>query len=165
MPVDLGLFESSIEHEAVYPHPRERVWHALTESDVLAAWLMDNNLEDIAVGQTFEFHDDPVPLLWDGTVECEILAVEPPKRLKISWNGGGMNPETTVTWRLETVEDGTKLSVSHEGLEGLRGLVMKMGMRGGWNTMYEQTLPSVLARLEAGESMSDTGGCEPAATS
>jgi len=161
MAIDLGLFESRIEHEAVYPHPRERVWRALTESDVLTAWLMDNDLEDANVAETFEFQGEPVPLLWDGTVQCEILAVEPPERLEISWNGGGMNPETTVTWRLEEVNEGTKLVFTHEGLDGLRGLLMKSGLRGGWQTMYEQTLPAVLNRLAARESVSSLDQRKP----
>lgn len=161
MTIDLGLFESRIEHEAVYPHPRERVWRALTESDILAAWLMDNDLEDVAVGETFEFRGESVPLLWDGTVQCEILAVEPPERLEISWNGGGMNPATTVTWRLEDVEEGTRLIFTHEGLDGLRGLLMKGGLSGGWQTMYEQTLPELLDTLTTHESISSLGPCDP----
>jgi uncharacterized protein YndB with AHSA1/START domain len=168
--IDLGIFASSIDHEVVYPHPPERVWRALTESDLLAEWLMDNDLTDARVGETFAFRDEAVPPLWDGVVRCEVLAVERPELLRISWWGGGGNPETTVTWRLEAVDldsvdpesvvgdpdavtadagatEGTRLSVSHEGLDGLRGLLMRFGMRGGWTTMYRERLPSVLARL------------------
>jgi uncharacterized protein YndB with AHSA1/START domain len=185
--IDLGVFSSSIEHEVVYPHPPERVWRALTESDLLADWLMDNDLTDARVGETFAFHDEAVPPLWDGVVRCEVLAVERPELLRISWWGGGGNPETTVTWRLEpvdlgsvdpesvvgdsdddnvdTVNDsedtsertGTRLSVSHEGLDGLRGLLMRFGMRGGWTTMYRERLPSVLARLVTDEVATEAG--------
>lgn len=155
MGIDLGLYESSIEREVVYPHPPERVWRALTESDLLAEWLMENDLETVAVGETFEFHADPVPPLWDGTVRCEVLAVDPPRELVISWHGGGGNPETTVTWALEPVEGGTRLRFVHEGLSGLRGFLMKRGMRGGWETMHEESLPDVLDRLAAGETTTE----------
>jgi len=97
--------------------------------------------------------------LWDGTVRCEVLVVEPPERLTVSWDGGGPSPETTVTWRLNAVEEGTRLRVSHEGLVGLRGLVMKLGLRGGWTSMYERTLPAVLDRIATGESPSQAGRC------
>lgn len=157
MTLDVGLFASSIEHENVYPHPPERVWQALTESELLAAWLMDNDLEEVAVGETFEFRGDPVPLFWDGITRCEVLTVEPHERLKISWWGGGGNPRTEVTWRLEPVADGTRLTVTHEGMDGLRGFIMKMGMRGGWEQMYEEALPEVLRRLEAGEPIPGPG--------
>lgn len=157
MTLDLGLHWARIEHEAVYPHPPERVWEALAESEVLAAWLMENDLEALKVGQTFEFQDDPVPLLWDGTVRCEVLAVDPPERLVISWNGGGQSPETEVTWRIEPVDDGTRLRFTHEGFDGLRGLLMKRGLQGGWRDMYDVALPEVLRRLEAGEPLPDPG--------
>lgn len=147
MALDLGLFESTIEHQVVYPHPRERVWRALTESDLLEAWLMENDLEEVEVGHTFELREDPVPFLWDGTVRCEVLAVDPPEELKISWEGGGKNPLTVVSWRLEPVEGGTQLTFTHEGFDGLRGAMMRMGLR-GWKGKFEQSLPAVLDGLD-----------------
>lgn len=157
MGIRLGLLDSSIEHEVVYPHPPERVWRALTESDLLAAWLMDNDLDTVAVGETFEFREDPVPFLWDGTVECEVLAVDPPHELVIAWEGGGGNPRTKVTWVLDEVENGTRLRFTHEGFDGIRGFMMKLGLRGGWPTKFEQSLPEVLRRLEDGVPIPEGG--------
>lgn len=157
MSLELVLHETRIEHEVFYPHPRERVWEALSESEVLAAWLMENDLEALEVGQTFEFHDDHVPLLWDGTVRCRVLTVEPPERLVISWNGGGKSPETEVSWRLEPEDDGTRLHFTHEGFDGLRGLMMKRGLQGGWHDMYTIALPEVLRRLEVGKPLPEPG--------
>lgn len=157
MSLDLGLFESSSEHETVYPHPPERFWRALSVSELLGAWLMENDLDDLAVGEAFEFHGDPVPLFWDGTTRCEILAVKPHERFEVSWWGGGSNPWTEVTWRLEPVAEGTRLTVTHEGMDGLRGFLMKMGMHGGWEQMYREALPEVLRRLEAGEPIPEAG--------
>lgn len=164
MPIDFGRFESTIEHEVVYPHPRERVWRALSESDVLAAWLMDNDLSELEPGATFEFRDDPVPLLWDGTVRCEVMVVEPPERLRLSWDGGGLNRETTVSWKLTTVESGTRLRFRHEGFDGFRGLLMKQGLLGGWASMYDESLPAVLAHLAAGDDLPPTSHCRDRTT-
>lgn len=164
--IDLGVFSSTVAHEAVYDHPPDRVWRALTESDLLGAWLMENDLDRVAVGETFEFTSEPVPPFWDGTVRCEVLEVDRPHRLKLSWWGGGGNPETTVTWQLEPVDEGgtvtdaterTRLLVTQEGLDGVRGLVMKVGMRGGWDTKYHETLPAVLDRIERGDPVQDSG--------
>lgn len=157
MAIKLGLRETSIEHEIVYPHPRERVWRALTESDVMSAWLMENDLQEVAEGETFELRDDPVPMLWDGTVRCTVLEVVPPQILRIAWHGGGKNPKTEVTWQLTEDEPGTRLRFRQEGFDGLRGFMMKRGMEGGWKDMYEVALPEVLRRLEVDEPLPAPG--------
>jgi uncharacterized protein YndB with AHSA1/START domain len=56
------------EHEAVYPHPPNRVWQALVDPSELAAWLMPNNFA-AQVGHRFTF--DARPAL--GTIAAEVL--------------------------------------------------------------------------------------------
>ncbi len=34
-----------VKLEFFYPHPPERVWKALTDRRVLAAWMMENDFE------------------------------------------------------------------------------------------------------------------------
>ena len=46
---------------------------------------------------------------WDGTVHCQVLEVEPQRRLVYSWTGGagsGMAAalDSVVTWTLEPAE-------------------------------------------------------------
>jgi len=36
---------TTIEREIVFPHPREDVWRALTDSATLAQWLMPNDFD------------------------------------------------------------------------------------------------------------------------
>lgn len=71
--------------EAIYPHPPERVWHALTDSAALAAWLMPNDFVP-QVGHRFTFRAPPQPW-FDGIVQCEVLIVEPPRQLSYTWQG------------------------------------------------------------------------------
>ena len=44
--------------ERVFPHPPEKLWRALTESSLLAQWMMKNAFEP-AVGRKFQFRADP----------------------------------------------------------------------------------------------------------
>ncbi len=68
-----------IKLEAVYPYPPERVWRALTDSQAMADWLMDNDFKP-EVGHKFRF-TAPDSRGWRGYVDCEVLEVDPPRKL------------------------------------------------------------------------------------
>ena len=88
-------------------HPPEKVWRALTESDLLACWLMENDFRP-EVGHRFTFRTQPMPAFgFDGIVRCEVLAVDRPHRLRHSWVGGAL--DTIVTWTLTPKGNGTLL--------------------------------------------------------
>src|SRR4051794_9719924 len=75
-------------------HPPARVWHALTDPDQLARWLMPNDFRPV-VGHRFTFRAQPRPgQEFDGTVHCEVLDLEPERLLRIAWRGGRL--DTTV---------------------------------------------------------------------
>ncbi len=100
--------------ERVVPHPPEKVWRALTQEALIADWLMKNDFRP-TVGARFTFRTQPMPH-WNGVVECEVLAVEPHRRLSYSWNAaGGKQLHTTVTWTLAPVEGGTRLRLEQSG--------------------------------------------------
>src|SRR4051812_45490182 len=58
----------SVVVERELPYPPEKIWRALTEPDLLAEWLMQNDFEP-AVGHRFTFRGD-----W-GAVDCRVLQV------------------------------------------------------------------------------------------
>lgn len=134
----------SLEYDL--PHPPAKVWRALTEPDLLARWLMANDLEP-AAGHRFTFRQDPTPW-WDGIVNCEVLEVEPHKRLRYSWRSGPPSPlDTVVTWTLTpTPSGGTRLTLEHSGfLPGDKFAADGAGK--GWRKMVEEKLRDVLAGL------------------
>jgi uncharacterized protein YndB with AHSA1/START domain len=135
----------AIRTDAFLPHPPEKVWRALTQSDLLAAWLMPNDFEP-RVGHRFTFTTDPVPAAgFDGVVHCQVLELEPPRRLRISWAGGGL--DTTVTWDLVSEGHGTRLLLSHEGFDendpGQQATMRILG--GGWSGHLARRLGQTLA--------------------
>ncbi len=135
---------AKIELEAFYPYPIEHVWSALTEPEALYQWLMENESFKPVVGQKFKFRAKPMAG-WDGIARCEILEVDKPH--KLSWsqcgNDEGKDP-FHITWTLKVEGTGTRLTLVHDGLKGLRGFVLKKIMGPGWKRMFDHRIPMVL---------------------
>ena len=77
----------SVVVEREFPFPPERLWRALTQPHLIEEWLMKNDFQPV-VGHKFNFRSQPMPG-WNGVTDCEVLTVEPNKRLSYSWNGSG----------------------------------------------------------------------------
>jgi len=129
--------------EAVYPHPPEKVWRAIADPKILGSWLMDNDIAPV-VGHTFQFRAKPQPG-WDGIVDCKVVEADPPKRLAYTWSGSW--GETLVSWTLTPVTDGTRLTLSHTGFEGLRGVLLSFMMGAGWKKKMNKLIGGIVARL------------------
>jgi uncharacterized protein YndB with AHSA1/START domain len=139
---------SEIRTDSFVAHPPAKVWRALTDPVLLARWLMPNNFE-ARLGHQFTFRTDPVPAQgFDGVVHCEVLALEPPSLLRISWAGGpGLN--TTVTWRLTPEGTGTRLLLVHDGFDDTdQHQQATMGiLGGGWRGHMARRLELTLSEL------------------
>jgi uncharacterized protein YndB with AHSA1/START domain len=97
--------------ERVFPHPPEKLWRALTESPLIAQWLMKNDFEPVA-GRRFQLRSEPMPQ-WDGVIDCEVLIVDPLKQLSYSWNALGL--DSVVVFTLTPAEGGTQVRMEHSG--------------------------------------------------
>jgi uncharacterized protein YndB with AHSA1/START domain len=97
-----------------FPHPVEKVWRSLTDPDALRVWLMDNDFEP-RVGKRFILRGRRVPLGSRGWHECEVLEIEPPRRMVWSWIVNEDDAPTRVEFRLEEIGRGTRLTLSHTG--------------------------------------------------
>ena len=139
--------------EFTYPHPPERVWRALTDPDELAQWLMKNDFEPV-VGHKFTFRASPVRMLfvelWNGVTECEVLEVEPNRRISYTFHSPP-NPKTVVTYTLEPADGGTTLHFRQTGFHGFRGWMMRRAMEGGWRKMAAGAFAESLKRMAASE--------------
>ena len=71
----------SLVIERVFPHSPEKLWRALTESPLLAQWMMNNDFDPVP-GRKFQLRADPAPN-WSGVVDCEVLVVEPGQKLSL----------------------------------------------------------------------------------
>lgn len=143
------MSDDAIVVEATYPHPIERVWRAITNSDAIAAWLMPNDFEP-RTGHRFTFRQAP-GRGWSGVVECEVVALEPPHRLAYTWRGGNL-PVTLVTFSLTPENGGTRLRLEHSGFAagGRAGLTIRDILASGWNSkVLRERLPALLDSMAA----------------
>jgi uncharacterized protein YndB with AHSA1/START domain len=92
-------------------HPPAKVWRALTQSALLADWLMSNDFAP-SVGHKFNFRSTPMPQ-WNGVIDCEVLAIEPEKLVSYSWSALGL--DTVVTFTLAPSAAGTHLRMEQSG--------------------------------------------------
>jgi uncharacterized protein YndB with AHSA1/START domain len=97
--------------ERQMPHPREKVWRALTQGPLIQEWLMKNDFQPV-VGHKFTFRSDPAPG-WNGVIDAEVIEVESQERLSYTWNALGL--KSVVTWTLTPVDGGTHLRMEQSG--------------------------------------------------
>jgi len=116
---EAGKAERSVIVECELAAPPEKVWRALTIPELVAAWLMPNDMHP-AVGKRFSFAAKPHI---GGKVACEVLEAKPHTRLSYSWrgdtderDGSGNALDTVVTFELtRTRTGGTHLRLVHDG--------------------------------------------------
>jgi uncharacterized protein YndB with AHSA1/START domain len=128
--------------EREMPHPPEKVWRALTQSSLLAEWLMKNDFQP-EVGHRFTFRATPMPK-WNGVIDGEVKAVEPHSRLSYSWGSLGM--ESLVTFTLTPTENGTHLRMEHSGFRPDQEANYK-GANYGWQK-FIGNLERVVERMD-----------------
>lgn|SRR5574341_247716 len=101
-----------IRKSVVVAADRDRVWRAITEPEQFSKWFGDPiQFERLAVGETITFMGE-----YPGT----IAIVEPQTRFAFRWLAAvGYDVQNLVTFDLETVAGGTRITVTEQGFEGL----------------------------------------------
>lgn len=144
----LHVMERTICHTWLFEHPKELVWEYLTNSELIAQWLMANDFKPI-VGHKFMFDTKPkVKVGFDGKVYGEVLEVRPYQLLSYSWKGGPGNGKITldsvVTWTLAAKGNRTELTLEHAGFKGLRNFLAYFFMNAGWNGKIKKRLGELM---------------------
>lgn len=138
-----------IHHTWFLPHSPDKVWQYLTEPQLLAQWLMENDFKPI-VGHSFQFRTKPIVKFgFDGIVNCEVLEVVPKKRLSYTWKGGSggkVSLDSKVTWTLTPKDDGTELLLAHTGFKGLKNFFASIVMQSGWSKIANRMKDLMHAR-------------------
>lgn len=119
---DAAIETRSVVVERELSHPPEKIWRALTQPHLIEAWLMKTAFEPV-VGHRFDFRAD-----W-GTIECQVLSVEPHQTLSYSW--GDAHLKSVVTWTLTPTKTGTRLRMEQVGFRPDQPRYFG-GARAGW---------------------------------
>jgi uncharacterized protein YndB with AHSA1/START domain len=139
----------SLVVEREMPHPPEKIWRALTLGPLIEEWLMKNDFQPV-VGHRFNFRATPMAQ-WNGVTDCEVLIVEPNKRLSYSWNASGEEAanglKTVVTWTLTPTKGGTHVRMEQSGFRTKEDEGFYQGATYGWQRMVG-SLERVAAGLD-----------------
>jgi len=131
---------TSVVIERDMPHPPEKVWRALTAQPLIEDWLMANDFEP-KVGHRFSLRTNPVGG-WNGVIDCQVLAGEPPERLSYTRASRGL--ESVSTFTVTPTAAGARLRMEQSGFpvdatQNIRGAEY------GWNNFLGK-LEQLLAR-------------------
>lgn len=127
------MSNTTINKTIFYTASREVVWAFLTEKEKLAKWFHPAN-NDLVEGQDYALvdKDSGQKLCWGN-----VLEMDKPSKLVYTFTiiplDGAM---TTVTWTLDEIAGGTRLSLKHEGIseaagEAAMGLLLALDK--GWD--------------------------------
>ena len=147
-----GLTEpATLKIQRLLPGPIERVWAYLTESELRRQWLAAGEME-LKVGA-------PVELVWrndeltdppgqrpagfpdEHRMQSRITALDPPRRLAITWQGSG-----DVSFELEPMGNEVLLTVIHRRLPDRATLLM---FGAGWHMHLDILVARATGRLPA----------------
>ena len=129
----------SVIVEREMPYPPEKIWRAITQPHLMEEWLMKNDFEP-TVGHKFTLRGD-----W-GSVNCQVMAVEPNKSVSYSWGAYGLG--TVVTWTLTPTGKGTHLRMEQSGFgTSPQQQTYYNGAKQGW-PKFMAALEQVLARID-----------------
>lgn len=127
---DDGTFR--IHFDRTLRHPLEKVWAALTDPSKLSVWMPGCRIDPHVGGSAiYDFGEE-------GQATGEVLAIRPPgdddptAELEHSWCWEGLR-DSVVTWRLEPVDQGTRLQLIHS--EVLREPATEFAI--GWHVILD----------------------------
>lgn len=120
-------------------HPPEKIWRALTQPHLIEDWLMKNDFVPVK-GHRFNLRNEPAPDV-SVVIDCEVLAVEPHRRLSYSWEAMGL--DSVVTWTLTPTRNGTHLRMEQSGFAPDQRQAYK-----GANAAWRQFLGALDALLD-----------------
>ena len=127
----------SVVVEREIAHPPEKLWRALTQPHLIEEWLMKSDFKPV-VDHRFSLHAN-----W-GTVDCQVLAVEPNKTLSYTWAAQGL--ESVVVWTLTPTGTGTHLRMEQSGFRPDQEQAYQ-GAKYGWQRFFA-ALEQTLARID-----------------
>lgn len=126
-----------ITKEAIFNHPIDKVWNAISIAEEISTWFIKADFK-AEKGYQYKFTatEDKGCLEITGEIK-----ESNPYTLVYTWIVANTDVETTVSWALESTENGTKLLLEHSGISNYAGetaIVMFESFSGGWTNCVDQ---------------------------
>lgn len=140
--------QDTIEKTVVVNAPIVRVYGAIAEASGLQSWFANRITGKVAPGETVTFH-------FDGCGDCTVYieAAKPHSYFAYRWIPGSTGtvvgdvlsqPNTLVEFRLEEVEEGTRVDLIESGFASLPSEIYESALREN-TTGWEQELAELAA--------------------
>ncbi len=136
-----------VEIDRVLPAPPATVYRALTDPELYQRWMgPDGSVTtieemDLRIGGRLAFRVRLPEHDMEFGIHGFYEEIEPERRLVHSWLVEGDDDVSTVVMTLESVGDGTRLSITHHGLTSPEDVSQNQG---GWTHQLDR-LETVLA--------------------
>ncbi|WP_075344024.1 SRPBCC family protein [Tenacibaculum agarivorans] len=122
--------KDTITKEKLFKHPIEDIWKAISEGKKISEWFLNADFKPI-VGYQYTFSSKEEDC---SEIKGEVKKASP-YELVYTWIVSGTSIETTVTWLLEPIQNGTKLTLTHTGIANYpheTAIKMFDSFTGGW---------------------------------
>lgn len=146
IPAEYAANTDRIEKSILLRASRSRVWKALTDAEEFGAWFRVALEGDFEVGKTIE-GQITYPGYEHLRMEVRVERMEPEELFSYRWHPGGEEPKdpaneptTLVEFRLEEVEEGTRLTLVESGFDQLPPEAREKAWReneGGWTIQMD----------------------------
>jgi len=127
--------KDSIRKEKQLMYPIADVWMAISKAEEISVWFIHADFK-AEEGYHYTFTHE------DTRITGKVLEVSPVTTLIYTWKVNNTGAETTVKWQLEENEEGTLLTLEHDGIskydDEATADKMFMQFSAGWdNCMHE----------------------------
>lgn len=142
--------KDTISKEKVFSHPIEKVWNAISKAEEISNWFIKADFK-AKKGYPYTFSSEPNEK--GCTTISGIVKEANPYTLIYTWIVSGTEVETIVTWKLETVAEGTKLHLEHSGISNYAGdtaVAMFESFNGGWKGCLDSLTIYLKEAINAG---------------
>lgn len=134
--------------EQTYKASPEKVWRAITEKEQMKQWYFD--LDAFRAEPGFEFSFPGQGHKGENYIHrCKILEVVEMKKLSYSWAYEGYQGYSVVTFELFPEGDGTRLRLTHSGLDSFPADnpdFAKRSFNGGWTELVTRLLKNFVEK-------------------
>lgn len=131
--------------ERTYKAPIQQVWAAITEPDQMKQWYLSINDFRAEVGFETSFDqksgDKSYPHIW------KVTEVVPGRKISYAWSFANFPGNSEVTFELTPEGNGTRLTLTHTGLESFGDYAPVAGFEKGWTYFIGEALPKFLEKV------------------